>query len=391
MDEKQFQMQINDDNTEKILQLIHDSRFVEFEIERESPTIFNAVGRTHTETWHSAFLAWLLDPKGSHDLNEFPIKRLLLLAHQVENLTIEQRGIDLAHFLLTANFSDAEVWPNERVPLEKTFGDGRFDVFVEKIGYENWKDVKIIIEIKVKAAISQNQCNKYIAHAQEKIKEKEFVLPFFLAPSEKLTGSTKNIFGDEMWLAVDYQQVYDDIIEPCLSHPHISSFGKMALNEYVKTLKHRTGKEKPLIMTQREQELVECLLVDHGAAIQSLYDILKQRGKHFEPDGLTSKEPPAAAIEVNINGKSFHAHSISELYEQALKYLVDGNYLKSLELPVRSGPKRFLLSNTPYHAHGNEFVAPISYNGLHMETNKSRDQAVRDLAMLVGKCGLEMT
>ncbi len=67
------------DRRSEILELVHDPRFIDFELLQEAPSIFNAVGRTHTETWHSALLGWLLDPSSSHSLGVFPLKRFLLL------------------------------------------------------------------------------------------------------------------------------------------------------------------------------------------------------------------------------------------------------------------------------------------------------------------------
>src|SRR6059058_3853009 len=96
-----------------ILALIHDPTFVAFEIEQEAPSIFNAVGRTHTETWHSALLGWLLDPQGSHGLGAFPLTRLLLLLKLRDTLAPATRGVDFNELLVTADIAAARVRPNE--------------------------------------------------------------------------------------------------------------------------------------------------------------------------------------------------------------------------------------------------------------------------------------
>src|SRR5438552_5256024 len=96
-----------------ILALVHDPIFVAFELEQEAPSIFNAVGRTHTETWHSALLGWLFDPNSSHALGAFPLSRLLLFLSTVDGLTLERRGTDLKRLLARGDFSEARVRPNE--------------------------------------------------------------------------------------------------------------------------------------------------------------------------------------------------------------------------------------------------------------------------------------
>lgn len=64
--------------TQKLLHLVADDRFAKIESLAKRPNLFRIVGRTHTETWHSMFLGWLLDPKGSHNLGSFSLRRLLV-------------------------------------------------------------------------------------------------------------------------------------------------------------------------------------------------------------------------------------------------------------------------------------------------------------------------
>lgn len=52
--------------TQKMLDLVADDRFERIEALATRPNLFRIVGRTFTETWHSMFLGWLMDPKGSH-------------------------------------------------------------------------------------------------------------------------------------------------------------------------------------------------------------------------------------------------------------------------------------------------------------------------------------
>ena len=59
-----------------IHELISDPDFISLERRMNRSSIFSIVGRTHAETWHSNFIAWLLNPQGEHGLGYFPIKRI---------------------------------------------------------------------------------------------------------------------------------------------------------------------------------------------------------------------------------------------------------------------------------------------------------------------------
>lgn len=68
-----------DNFEEKIHGMISDPSFIELRRNSLDLSLFDVVGMTHTERWHSAFLAWLLNPseRSSHGLAYFPMKQLL--------------------------------------------------------------------------------------------------------------------------------------------------------------------------------------------------------------------------------------------------------------------------------------------------------------------------
>ncbi|HEU0143539.1 MAG TPA: PD-(D/E)XK nuclease family protein [Nitrososphaera sp.] len=379
------------DKLQKILSLLHDPTFVSFELEQEAPSIFNAVGRTHTETWHSALLGWLFDPTGSHQLGSFPLTRLILLLKTQDTLELEKRGMDLNELLMVGDLLEARVRPNERELAEvSVVGIGRFDILIDRIKLEPWREVQLLIETKVKSKISLNQCNKYIGYIEKKrAEENVFTLPVFIAPTSQLIGTPKELFGHETWFAIDYQSIYDEVIEPCLLHPVISDFGRFTLSEYTKTLKYRQQGGNPLVITQKERDMVSALMERHELAIRALYEILSQSSDEFEQIGEASSTA-LGPIKIKIGNSGFEQPSVSKLYQQVLKFLYDGNYLSNLELPIATGSKRYLLSTEPRHQRGNEFVKPVEYKGYFMEAHKSRDGALRDLAKLLEMSGLSM-
>jgi hypothetical protein len=381
---------INDNRIYKIQSLIHDPAFVEFELEQEAPTIFNAVGRTHTETWHSALLGWLLDPEGSHGLGIYPLSRFLLLLQLQDTLHLETRGIEFGGLLATGNFSKVRVRPNERELSEvSVVGVGRFDLFVDGIDYPPWSEVQLLIEIKVRAKIDMSQCQKYISYITDKRAEGSLIIPAFVAPTNQLIGKPVDVFGDASWIGVAYQDIYDEVIEPCLKHPSISQFGRFTLTEYTKTLKYRLKGGEPLAVTQKEREMVSAMMEKHEPAIRALFEILSEENEEFEPVAGAGSAP-RGNIKVNINGQAFEEPSVRKLYRQVLKFLVDNDHLKDLELPVATGSKRYLLATEPQHQRGNEFSEPVDYEGYYMEAHKNRAGALRDLSNLLQLCNLSL-
>jgi len=380
-----------------ILELLNDPAFVEFELEQESPSIFNAVGRTHTETWHSALLGWLLDPNASHGLGHFPLRRLLLVMRQEATASPCDRGVDLAELLSRDGIlTGAQVRPNEQDLQEVTVPNvGRLDILVSGLaqapyGVPPFKEVEILVEVKVNDTIGVEQCKRYMSHARQKRANGVLVIPVFVAREERLQRSSADLFGDPDWIKVHYQTIYDDIIEPCLRHPTITAFGSSTLKEYVKTLKSWQNGGRPMITTKREKELVAQLRTDHYLAIKALYEILSEESEDFPP--LTEDSgTPAEPMRLKIGAKTIEGGSVPELYRNALRCLIDGKHLEHVELPFASGAKRYLLARQPIHPLGNPFRRPIDIDGFYMESHKSRDQAVGDLLKFCQANGIPMS
>lgn len=379
-----------DDKLYSILAFLHDPTFVAFELNQEAPTVFNAVGRTFTETWHSALLGWLLDPMGSHQLGLFPITRFLLLLKAQDTLSAQDRRIDFNQLLSQGDFTRTRVRPNERELAEVAVVDvGRFDIFVDGIDLLPWKEVQLLVETKVKDKVNKNQCSKYITYINKRAQDSVLIIPIFIAPAKQLIGTPSQLFGDNSWIAVDYQDICDEVIELCLQHPSISTFGQFTLSEYIKTLKYRQKGGEPLAITQQERDMVNALWEKHEVAIRALYEILSQSNDDVAP--LTTVGGQAQnSIKIKIGNKVFDEPSVTKLYDQVLQFLVDGNHLSNLQLPVATGAKRYLIADQPAHQRGNEFIKPVGYKGFYMEANKSRDDALRDLSQLLAMCGLAL-
>ena len=383
-------MNNTDPHMDEILELLHDPLFIRFELKQKAPSIFNAVGRTHTETWHSALLGWLLNPSSSHGLGTFPLSRFLLSLKTIESLSPQKRGVDLSNLLVRGNLDSARARPNEQELQEvSTKETGRFDVYIDQIRMRPWQELQILVEMKVKAKIDLAQCNKYISYIAAKRESDILVLPVFIAPARRVIGSTRELLGEESWLKLDFQSLYDDVIEPCIQHPEISDFGRYSLQEYIKTLKFRPNEGEPMATSQDEKLMVDELYKKHEKALRAIYEILSEQDEtiHPIPYGKNQKTT-GGELRVKIDSKTIGGTSVSKLYAKVLEFLVEGKHLDKLQLPISTGSKRYLLATEASHPEGNPFRVPVEYKGYYMEAHKARDVALHDLADLLSKCGL---
>lgn len=210
-------------NLSQIEALITDSRFQELKYRQERSNVFNIVGQTHTEHWHSSFLSWLFDPHSSLGLGHFPLARLLnqyLIKKTETSITLKE--------LFAYNLNDV------RFVTEKTclISDKKRSIDV----YGESDEVIIVIENKVAARENYNgtevgQTKDYYDYVEQNKTEKQKVFYFFITavPSQKAY--------DEHYVQITYQELYDNIIAKCICHPQLHEESKYLLEQYASNLR----------------------------------------------------------------------------------------------------------------------------------------------------------
>jgi hypothetical protein len=105
---------------------------------------------------------------------------------------------------------------------------------------------------------------------------------------------------------------------------------------------------------------------------------------------LATRSPRERGVTVKLDGQLIEAETVRDLYEQALKYLVDGHHIDAVSkhIPFRTSNRRYLIARKPEHPNGNKFFVPVSYGGYWMETHKNYETAIKQLGVLVKKAGL---
>lgn len=267
-----------EDLESKIHDMISDTHFIALRHRMSHATLFSILGRTHTELWHSNFIAWLLNPYAEHQLSFFPIKRLLSsmrkAAAMSENKDDILKDFPSQELIDTGWFDECRIMPNslqeeQEFAKEKSFKyngtkecklDVSFSCTISDMA-DSTKSEKLlfICENKIDALESSDQTLHYADWAKNSAcfplyqkSEKHFEPPtkkalLFLTKDNK-NPQSKN------FIKLTYLNLMDDVLLPCLYHDSLSSIGKMLLEEYIHTL-------------DRERFAVSELLKDHAFSV----------------------------------------------------------------------------------------------------------------------------
>jgi len=377
----------------RMVELISDPRFVHFENLIREPNIFQIVGRTHYERWHSAFWGWLLDPSGSHLLQHYGVLRLLYQLFQAEVTKPRCHCLDeLARLLPAAEFTDFEVLPNERNASEiSVSGVGRFDVLVTgtiRLPSGETRRVNVLIELKIEARTDFTQSRKYANWLFETHPD-DINLPVYFLP--ELEESSTLTTGDERWFCVSYQSLHDNLLVPLLEHPNLNAKARPFIVQYVKNLRiPRRGIK--MAITEEEKQAALALYERYSEVFDAITDVLVANGTIEQ--GTSDAEVRGRAsgrIAVRIGTNVFSDTTVRLLFEKVLKHIVDDNLVARLPLPWGTSSKRFILTNETeaIHPNGRPFFYPAEYKGYTIETHCDRERAMIILRALCEKLGIE--
>lgn len=367
--------------TKELLDLVSDPKFARLEGLAERPNLFKIIGRTHTETWHSMLLGWLLDPRGSHGLEEYALKRFLW-AVSGPTLCGREAAVDCAARLAArSDLRNAHVLPNERDQVEFQAAGMKLDLFVRIQLPEEPERAVIVVEQKVKAGIQPQQCRSY-ADWLQRTYPTAIRLPVMLAPAHALGSAVCEKIKDERWCAIDYQTLHDAVLVPCLEHHAVSERAAALLAEYVDALRTPTNGRK-LVVTEEERELAQYLYEKHRQAFEIIRGaLLTVNGEEILPDKAGS-----TSLNLVVDGTTITGSSVKDFYLNALEYITSEGLPLEKVVPMRTSDKRYLVAKTPLHQGGNEFRGYAEHGGFYMCTDKNYQQAVADLARLFGKLG----
>ena len=102
----------------------------------------------------------------------------------------------------------------------------------------------------------------------------------------------------------------------------------------------------------------------------------------------TRMSSPGATVE--LNGQRIHAGTVTDLYEQVFRLLLNNGKAEALKelAPYRTSNQRYLFAREPLHPNGKAFFVDVKVGPYHVEAHKNYEQAVKQLAELLGRLGI---
>ena len=188
--------------------------------------VFNVLGLSSNETrTHSAFLAELLNPCGSHGMGDLFLKKFLLYAH-IEDLNLDTK--------------------NAYVEVERSIGaidedyehGGRIDLIVESTEGKG-----IIIENKIYAVDQHKQLVRY--HNYAEVTYSDYRLLYLSLDKEEASvdstkGSNVQLVAGEHYLSVTYRSEILTWLNDCLEELPKDKVVYIILKQYIDLLKQLT-------------------------------------------------------------------------------------------------------------------------------------------------------
>jgi len=176
--------------TKAIITFANSPEYRELDTFYRHKSNFEILGIQRNETRHSRFLAWMLDPSGSHGLGTFGLKKFLevCLISRIESKQHLQPEVpsDLLDELIIGSVGIAGATVTTELSLGK---QGRIDIYIacSLIGLqEGQKKLVILVENKVDSSEHDSQTVKYAKWLEEHSTDHDYSLLVYLTPLSTL-------------------------------------------------------------------------------------------------------------------------------------------------------------------------------------------------------------
>lgn len=218
----------------------NDENIRKLETYYNSKSLPEILGNSRKELAHSNFIAWILNNKESHQLQDYPIRKLLELAVMFSKEKQLKKHKKLYDSIIVSDFEIKDIYIETERSIKKV---GRLDIYIKLIiSYsDEIKTLNIIIENKVGTKEHSDQTTKYFEY-YESIKEKDEInIYLFLTPisSLKLIELEEPECSCKNYIQINYQSLVDFIIEPALNR-NITEKTKFIIKEYLQSLSQPT-------------------------------------------------------------------------------------------------------------------------------------------------------
>jgi hypothetical protein len=100
------------------------------------------------------------------------------------------------------------------------------------------------------------------------------------------------------------------------------------------------------------------------------------------------RSPPARPRRLLIQGQEIRVSSVKQVLIAVSEWLIQHGKLKPYEVPIESGPSRYIVSKEPVHKNGKKFFDDYKLsNGLHLEVHGSHQAVESNSKLLMEKFG----
>ncbi len=298
-------------------------------VKNERVNVFEASGMTTQEVKHSAFLAFLLDPKKPHGLHNAFLKKFCerLIEYSAAGKCKPNREIIGSNFSRLDAFSNDEKLDvgTERVVVDS---DSRTDIIVSSAAART----VIVIENKVFTTMHDDQLNRYekelAEHGEYKTYNKVFV---YLTPNGDLPN-------DNEWCVFDYSSVVRIVKEllKALPRKNDSMRIRILMEDYIDLVETNILKGNKDI-----RKLCKEILREHRDAVEILkaYTDNAEEVMKYVKSRVQSDFSGAVTVQDNGFSKRFYSKSMLEFFTRHGEDISNGGQVKcSISFGGKDGP-----------------------------------------------------
>jgi hypothetical protein len=245
----------------QMVDFINSNEYRELDAYFRQPCIFSIAGISLDEKIHSNMIKWFLDPKGNHELGEYPLRKFLTMLALICS-TLEHASDKMPQDLLNAVITDDYELSKVNVELEKSLPDntGRVDIFLKgEISFdEKTQSFSIAIENKVKSQETGNQTIKYRNELRSKT---SIFLGVYLTPlgNREYETLAESECKAKEFIQLNYQYLADYMITPCRDQD-LSERVKQYIDTYLLALQLPGIQEKGVFIMAFNNEAKELLV-----------------------------------------------------------------------------------------------------------------------------------
>lgn len=270
---------------DKLINLLNDMDQIEDQLSEwlDDTNIFQILKLSRTEIRHSNFLAYLFNPRESHNWQDYFFKAMM------KSVIQEAESEKLDYFdLVLNNYNDLIVYREH------------YNIDLLMVSEKN--KVVMAVENKIGASESKHQLAKYENYVKEHFPNYTNLFVFLTPENEEASSS--------IWTSISYYQVIE-MIERLIKHHGLDPKIEYLVNDYLNSLR------RDVIVDERLQQICSKIYSQHQEALDLIFEnkpdnlmimsqLYTEAVNNLEKEGLIIFDP-------NHSGKSIIRFQIQQM------------------------------------------------------------------------------